>query len=384
MAWLTLLQSFAANAQDRPSGRLDPNEPMQFYSAGNGGNCSYCGWVAAVGVITQDTPDQFREFIVNDRAWMSRNLELNSPGVNLSAGLELGRLIREYGFSTSVSDTSFGVSGGVWDERIDGGACDSACAYAFLGGVDRSAEPESLGFHQFSWDAADREESIESQEGLNYSLEQLQQGIVVAYLVEMGIDARLILIASTAGPDEIVFLPESDLLELNVITSPFDESPWEIQMYGRGIVATLSRTYRDGHANVLNLFCVENRSRAPFLSIIHRYPFEVNNEIRYTDYIIGDVSVLINGQSFFVESYDNIDESELVVSYNDGHEISLLVQLPPSVLSYLEHAEGIALDTRLVGFVSRTLGQYDFDNLAPAGVDNTGRRAIALALRNCI
>src|SRR5262245_65171792 len=52
---------------------------------------------------------------------------LNSPGGNLFAGMQLGRIIREHGASTYIIDS----------RALLPGECYSACALAFLGGVHR-------------------------------------------------------------------------------------------------------------------------------------------------------------------------------------------------------------------------------------------------------
>ena len=75
---------------------------MRFELTGNGGNCIGCEWIAAVGRITPETPALFRREIVD--AYPGLAVMFESDGGDMTAALELGRLIRARGMSTSVGD----------------------------------------------------------------------------------------------------------------------------------------------------------------------------------------------------------------------------------------------------------------------------------------
>jgi hypothetical protein len=65
-----------------------------------------------------------------------RPIGFDSPGGNIDAGMRLGRTIRSLGLSTM---------------QIRATLCASACSLAFLGGVQRLAEPGSIGVHKSSF-----------------------------------------------------------------------------------------------------------------------------------------------------------------------------------------------------------------------------------------
>ena len=73
------------------------------------------------------------------------SISFNSSGGNLVAGMELGRIIRRYGASTSI---------GVRDPKsslLQPGQCFSACSLAFLGGSYRHLKKGSkYGVHRVS------------------------------------------------------------------------------------------------------------------------------------------------------------------------------------------------------------------------------------------
>lgn len=74
------------------AGDLEFNNPMTFNTAGTGGNCNGCEWIAAEGNITVDTPEQFANFISEKLGGTETKYEVafNSPGGNLLAGVSIG------------------------------------------------------------------------------------------------------------------------------------------------------------------------------------------------------------------------------------------------------------------------------------------------------
>jgi len=140
---------------------------------------------------------------------------LNSNGGNLIEGIKLGKLIREYGFNTEIGTVDLSDP---YDEPKDG-ICFSACALAFLGGEVRSiASAEQLGFHQFYTDGNISDAynlSISEIHAKGISRAQIISGIIVNYMVEMGIDARVFTLASQSSPKDITLLSTS--LAKNII-----------------------------------------------------------------------------------------------------------------------------------------------------------------------
>ena len=111
-------------------------------------------WVAAVtgeravvyldGQVEIDTPAKVLATLVVQGVHGGQ-VYLNSPGGNLFAGMELGRLLRKEGFDTTV-----GKEGSAKYDSQPGG-CYSACVLAYLGGYFRySKKGSQLGVHRFS------------------------------------------------------------------------------------------------------------------------------------------------------------------------------------------------------------------------------------------
>jgi hypothetical protein len=245
-----------------------PVHTMTFRSAGNGGNCAGCAWIAADGELTPDTPKQFVKCLAEDniikdlgdnaKSWP---IYLNSPGGDLISGIKLGEVIRARGFSTAVGRSVPSVGADHFEE-LTGGKCASACAYAFFGGIDRAAKSGEIGVHQFYNDAAINDPSGKLFSAIDMSVNQLISALLIDYAFRMGVDPRVVSIASSTLPGEMHFFSEKELWELKINWSPSSFEPWAIEPYGSGVVA-YSKT-RD-KKETATFFC--RRDRIPRLLI---------------------------------------------------------------------------------------------------------------------
>ena len=192
------------------------------------------------------------------------HVALNSVGGNLIEGIRLGYLLRELDYIVSIGKVIY-VPNPLWGKGGEpewaSGQCFSACAIAFLGGVVRSPENIAhLGFHQFYKKLNLRDNYDLSQlhsEAIGES--QIISGIIVSYMVDMGIDARLFAKSSTAGPNELFFLTEEEALRFQVITSR-SFKPFQIEPYKDGIVAASKRigpTQPYDQATQTTIYCRE-------------------------------------------------------------------------------------------------------------------------------
>jgi hypothetical protein len=179
----------------------DFKSPMRFFTPegnvclGNAVNNPYM----AVGMITADTPLAFAEFAKKNPP--NAPIEFISPGGNLLGALKLGELIRNGGYDTSL-----------------GKVCASACAYAIMGGVKRyvvqsefdqdsdydnrnvGATGTKLGIHQFYQSDALNEPQKRAFSAIDKSADQVLMGILLEYALRMGVDTRLVSVASSIPP----------------------------------------------------------------------------------------------------------------------------------------------------------------------------------------
>nr|WP_208347437.1 hypothetical protein [Pseudaestuariivita rosea] len=126
-------------------------------------------------------------------------ISLHSPGGSVSDALQIGRVIRDRGFETSVDA-----------EHI----CLSACPYVFAGGTDRrTAQTGYIGVHQHYFGENTMLPAFIAVEDI-----QRGQGEVMTYLDEMGISLKLMQPALLTPPDEIYILTADELREYQLVT----------------------------------------------------------------------------------------------------------------------------------------------------------------------
>lgn len=233
-------------------------EPMSFALRGNGGNCNGCEWIAATGEITADTPQALREYI-GDRDRLFAEVMFDSPGGNLGAAIEVGRILREAQARTSVGRSAPMEGLPQWHERRDGGRCASACVFALLGGSTRWAEGGELGVHQFY-----------TPTGSNIPTAATQQimGQIVLYLIEMGISPELLTLASKIPGDRMHYLTEAELDRLGIATSS-SLSPLRLEVGDGGLVARWDALDDDGSLSRAQSLRCSRAQGGWLLSVLH-------------------------------------------------------------------------------------------------------------------
>jgi hypothetical protein len=116
-------------------------------------------------------------------------IDFNSPGGNLSAGLDIGAIIRFMGYTTTV---------------LDGQRCASVCGLAWLAGKPRYAQPHAhIGFHA-------------AFDGDTHAITSSGNALVGAYLDELGLSPEAITWLTSANPDQIAALNFNIAKELGI------------------------------------------------------------------------------------------------------------------------------------------------------------------------
>lgn len=209
---------------------------MVFSNECRGNSAGSCV-VTAVGVIDADAPARFMGFM--DEGIEGNRVLLDSPGGDLSAGIALGRAIRDFSMETEVGRWQ---SDGIFGEIAPGASCASACAYAFLGGTLRKVpEGNQLGFHQFYVDPSQVPQQV-SGNTLVKAMQETQRlsGEIVSYLIEMGIDARIFGLGSQAGAAGMIYPDQSTMLDYDLVTLD-GFAPFFMEPYGSGVIAASRR-----------------------------------------------------------------------------------------------------------------------------------------------
>ena len=209
-------------------------EPMHFDSETTGGN-RCCRWIQATGEISQNTATIF-ERVFKTTEYVPGVVRLNSSGGSLIGGILLGKKFRELGLSTEVGSSKFYPDSKTYTSEP--GICASACAYAFLGGVGRMLdETAKLGFNRFYIGGALASSATKVFSGEDLDDTQRIAAALLLYIVDMGVDGRLLILASQAGPNEIRWLEPLEARDLRVVYEPEGFKPWRVEPYKNGAIA---------------------------------------------------------------------------------------------------------------------------------------------------
>ena len=133
------------------------------------------------GPLVEDDEDRFA---TKTASLPSAFVAFSSDGGSLAAGLRIGEAIRRKGFSTIV---------------LDGRRCASACAFAWLGGIERFLGTDArIGFHAASNPASDGERGV------------------LPYLTKIGLPYEAIIYITQAAPNEMTWLNMSDAAQRGI------------------------------------------------------------------------------------------------------------------------------------------------------------------------
>jgi hypothetical protein len=272
--------------------------------------------IYASGEIVDGTADEFIEFVRKNNIGAAM-VHLNSAGGSLYEGMKLGRAIRMMEFSTTV---------GIYQSDYNSDAnknsiCASACAYAFAGGTSRyiSEYTGSLGIHQFY-----------SKNGAATSGEATQRvsGLIVAYLDEMGIDAKAFTLATIADRNGMIWLTPDTALELRFANNGSAAPTAEIKLLEMKPYLRIEQVHSHSTARVL-FFCEEKQITIGFGIVTDE-----------------DSSAMIAGNQ--KRSYLELDDKEfLVVSGSTGGSavrdvVWLRRNLTPATLRQLIQAQVVS------------------------------------------
>jgi hypothetical protein len=298
----------------------------------------------------------------------------------LAAGLELGRIIRSWGLTTHIGRTdrifdSYDASCNTWFDEVFTGTCASSCAYAFLGGEVRfvdspyyPAEGSLLGFHQFFGGSSYEAELVTPEQAASIrasalSVAQVITGQIVLYAIEMGIDPRIVAFASLTPNDELYFPNSAEIAELR-IASGSGLGSWFMEPYNSGLVTAARPNRSDSMLEQITMFCTGAGRRWMLITMQLLTPSYSNPN----DLPLHAVEVVINGQT------NMIYRQALDVRYNGG---LILIRVPmDGLLEQITSANRIEISLD----AARVMGGFR----EGSDLDETSRRSIALAWRNCI
>ncbi|RUL97740.1 hypothetical protein [Rhizobium chutanense] len=147
------------------------------------------------GVFESDDPT---ELVEEYRQYQADYISFDSPGGNVATAIKFGRAIRALNARTL---------------QIRAMECASACAFAFVGGVERFAEPGSIGVHRAS---LSDDATVDNK--LAVSTIQAMTSEIIGYLTDMGVSPNLLQLSLSIDSTDIRYLTAAEMRDWNINT----------------------------------------------------------------------------------------------------------------------------------------------------------------------
>jgi hypothetical protein len=221
--------------------------PMIFYVAKGapdacGTGCSE--WIAAEGAFDTGAAIRLRAFLARQRN-TRMPIYFHSPGGLADRAFNIGRMMRERGMTAGVSRTlpdacrtldekacnALKRSGRTLTAELSAVAvCNSACVYAMIGAKERQVPPGSrLGVHSSRLIKlyADGRVAV-MRPGTAKTQTQARDAQTRKYIGDMGIDVRLLDIASKIPHESVYYLSRDEIASLRIDPRQFQETGWMV------------------------------------------------------------------------------------------------------------------------------------------------------------
>ncbi len=175
------------------------------------------------GEIDADAPARVNEALKKTGS-DGADVYINSPGGNLLAGMQIGRLIRNAGANTHIGILITDPSKKFTELGLKyiPGQCLSACTFAFIGGVYRySVEGSEFGVHRFSKKSGPELNDLDDA--------QVISAAISTYINEMDVDIELFDLMVQEDKKNIKILSYAETIRLNVINNGRKKPKWSIE-----------------------------------------------------------------------------------------------------------------------------------------------------------
>lgn len=327
--------------------------------------------IFAQGQIMPDTPDVFTAFLRKNSNLINSasTVYFNSGGGTLFVqgpldeqvhvgGLGLGEAIRTAGLQTEVA-----VPPGFTGSRAE---CDSACTFAFIGGISRRVAAGSrFGVHRFESEAPTADVQ---------ALQQLE-GVLVDYIGRMGVSHDMFTLMTKAPPQGIYYVDQETMQKLR-ITTP-EQVIAQMTYQNNRPVLVMQDTQGSVEFGRVDFYCASGRLMA------HGYfDFGGNNGSaapgvpQPTD---ATVSWSVSTNNPYTNHQIKVPPEDWSYLGQDGGKQLIEVYVPPGLASVMTHASSIWLT---VDFSSGRRYE-DILGLGLTDIGDAGRALLATLARSC-
>lgn len=319
--------------------------------------------VLAQGSVERDSGAKLERFLQEapsrgDALPQNPVIAFDSPGGSVAGSMAMGRVIRRLQLSTRVDSMYLradgtGIAGTGASSFVRDAVCASACTLAFMGGVRRTvAEGGRFGVHQFASRAGNTGDSAT----------QATLVVLSRYVEDMGLDRRIVDIASVVPPDKMYWLSAVQMRTLKVDSTGGALVRWEIGARPDGLpFLRVRQPLSPGREVTLVLTVVDGRLTLATGVALRKSGLPAARLEAFPVGQLPEVVVVIDGERLRAEPQrawsDGADTSG-VVSYR---AISILDM---QVLERLARARTLALEDR------STQSAPEFSIATPLSVDN--------------
>ncbi len=182
--------------------------------------------INAFGAIEPGDDIKFNEFLLRTTPPPRTSVYIDSSGGDVEAAINIGRIIRDYSFSTFIGKFLLNHERSrelIVAREFVAGNCMSAATLIFLGGRLRYFSEESkFGVHQFSF-------RNPSPADVGHS--QVLSAKIARYIADMGVAPDFLELSASVASG-IKLLDENDLRRLQVVTGGQTDVSWTIQGFG--------------------------------------------------------------------------------------------------------------------------------------------------------
>jgi hypothetical protein len=206
----------ASSAQAHPVSTLDERKlPMRFTWVECEPNCR--GWVAAVGVVTADTPNEFDAF-ARKHQLVGATIVLNSSGGSVNDAIALGRRWRSLGMLTTVG-ASIKANGSHY--IAPQAYCESMCVFLLLSGKVRYVpDGAHVRVHQIWFGDRAHDATAASYSAHDIMILERDIGRLAKYTFEMGGGGDLLSLSLSVPPwTDLYELSPAELRLTNLATA---------------------------------------------------------------------------------------------------------------------------------------------------------------------
>ena len=117
----------------------------------------------------------------------------------------------------------------------------------------RSVEPGDYGVHQFYSSALLQNPDGKVFTPMDFSVQQATTGLLLSYVMEMGVSAELVIEANKTLPTDMNILSKQQLTDFKVSFDADHYGPWKIEAHRNGLVA-FSRTQDEKRQ--MTIYCI--------------------------------------------------------------------------------------------------------------------------------